>query len=413
MYKKFVTCLVVGILLTGCASPKTRQEILEENRKVMNGLFDSFNANATLIQPSTNSDFTKTHAELAIATDTQQYTLDSQFGEIHAIIGGVYRSSVPSYNEYFKTVDKLFTQSCNGTVRSLERFEEADKQGYFNPLLYASESILNSMKIGTEREDTFATPIIRNYLLPDERGLSGHMRDANFSFDNYRYSILPYIDFASTQVSLPLEGIIPFREVSKICYEQGKIKGVLLVFHAFKVKDNMEIAGTSKLGLMYIPEETSNGFIAYAIDARLENMRIKDIREDKRKAEQKVVSAAAYQRNLQKTRQRKADAKNIFNTKNIGRMICKDGKLKYMAYHRLGASVSNTRHQFSDDGQIIAHIEGFSDDGSRIKIKVARAAFAYKLRSAPQSTPTMEHIVAEPGVVTWVDNIDWYLCEAN
>jgi len=134
-----------------------------------------------------------------------------------------------------------------------------------------------------------------------------------------------------------------------------------------------------------------------------EQQRFKQIRAEKEKAEAMAIA-------------RVQNAKDIFNENNVGSKVCKNGKLKFQARRNLSIDFTNGQPSgpiqwYQNDGQLLAFVEGFSKDGSKLKLRMAGFSFA----DAPVNVlnnPAMGSLTSQPGVLAWDKNEDWFLCDS-
>lgn len=145
------------------------------------------------------------------------------------------------------------------------------------------------------------------------------------------------------------------------------------------------------------------------------------IESDKASAAKSAEAEKARINEAQKLRQAKQDAELRIRRDNakymlsrrssIGKRICMNGDIKYS--YDTGSRVFNrlVLQDISEPGQLVAYLEGFSEDGYRIQFRVAGwATDRGKLKIAPTDTPTIDGITTQPGVVAWSDVSNWFLC---
>lgn len=160
-------------------------------------------------------------------------------------------------------------------------------------------------------------------------------------------------------------------------------------------------------------------FNIYLSDLRKEKERKRLEREKERLEANRLAKIRTQQRILEKDRLRakeeakaKADRKyalaNIPKQENIGRTICKSGPVTYQAVDAYNQVSTRTL----DGGQLQAVLEGFSQSGERIKIRVSDYAFHDgQGRSTLNGVyPKVGNISSQPGIIHW-DYVDkWIFC---
>lgn len=116
------------------------------------------------------------------------------------------------------------------------------------------------------------------------------------------------------------------------------------------------------------------------------------------------------QRQAQETADRQAREtarRNLFQSENIGRLVCKAGSMTFPGSRGPRA------------GQIQAFIEGFNPDGSRMRVRIHGYAFAQPLRLSsgfvmvPSEPPRMGNLVAQQGAVAWDEPLGWEICSSQ
>lgn len=135
-------------------------------------------------------------------------------------------------------------------------------------------------------------------------------------------------------------------------------------------------------------------------------------REKERKKAQEAEQSRRAKEAQQERQKRERAKEKVSRNDNIGRKICKDGTLEYSRYSGYAVlgqpQYVNTREQ----GQIQGYIEGFSQDGYRVKFRASGwATKTGKLKFNPTHAPVFEKFSTQQGTVHWDDVKDWFLCK--
>ncbi|MCG8095861.1 MAG: hypothetical protein JAZ17_19960 [Candidatus Thiodiazotropha endolucinida] len=131
--------------------------------------------------------------------------------------------------------------------------------------------------------------------------------------------------------------------------------------------------------------------------------------QHRKKSEESRKQVAKREANEKRKREK---AKYMLSNRDaIGERICKDGTLNYTSSSGIyfkGELVTNKR---STRGQIIAFLEGYSDNGYRIKFRVANWATPNgKIPGKLVGIPSMDGLAITSGTVYWDDVKDWHPC---
>lgn len=132
--------------------------------------------------------------------------------------------------------------------------------------------------------------------------------------------------------------------------------------------------------------------------------------EERRKAEEAERRRQAEEARLEQEKRDWAKM-SISRSDNIGRKICKDGMLEYSWYTGYVILGQPQYRDSIEKGQIQGYLEGFSQDGYRVKFRVSGwATDTGRLRFNPAQAPRLEEFSAQQGAIYWDDVKEWFLC---
>lgn len=136
-------------------------------------------------------------------------------------------------------------------------------------------------------------------------------------------------------------------------------------------------------------------------------------KQEEYESEQRRLKKEEERRNAEEAERQKRDwAKmSISRNENIGRKICKDGFLEYSWYTGYVVLGQPQYRDAREKGQLQGYLEGFSQDGYRVKFRVLGwATETERLRFSPAQAPRLGEFSAQQGAIYWDDVKEWFLC---
>jgi hypothetical protein len=155
-------------------------------------------------------------------------------------------------------------------------------------------------------------------------------------------------------------------------------------------------------------------------DAESEQKKIKEAYEKEQKAYEKEQKRIALEEEKRRAERIKLDGDRqkrdlakilISNNANIGSKICKNGNLEYSWTRGVVVLGELVYTKAVEKGQMQAFLEGFSQDGYRIKFRISGwATDTGRLRYNPSAPPRLGEFSLQQGAIYWDDVKDWFVC---
>lgn len=179
--------------------------------------------------------------------------------------------------------------------------------------------------------------------------------------------------------------------------------GKLLYRHDFdllKELDRLDV-----INVAFTPEQNK------ALEELKSNEKKIELMEQERRNQELAAQEKEKDAQRERIQVNRDNAKNIISKKqNYGRKICKNGTLQYSKYTGIMMFGKPYYINHSTPGQVMAYLEDFSDDGYRIKIRVAGWGIEIG-RLELSASPTLDGLTAQEGMVSWSDVLGWFICD--
>src|SRR5690554_5429580 len=169
----------------------------------------------------------------------------------------------------------------------------------------------------------------------------------------------------------------------------------------------------SKLTIIDKPVKTSSlNALAELKHKEQEAYEVKRKQEEYEREQRRLKREEERRKAEEAERQKRDWAKmSISRNENIGRKICKDGFLEYSWYTRYVVLGQPQYRDAREKGQLQGYLEGFSQDGYRVKFRVSGwATDTGRLRFNHAQAPRLGEFSAQQGAIYWDDVKEWFLC---